>query len=353
MRAGPVRADSGSAPMKEETHMQVDIPEIMQAVEIPRPGPAEVLRVVSRPTPKPAAGEVLVRVVAAGVNKVDTLQRAGGFPPPSGATDIPGVEISGKVVATGGGMTRNRVGDEVCALAAGGGYAEYAVVRDELTLPVPAGVTLVDAAGLPEAYFTLWLHLVENGRMRPGLTVLVHGGTSGIGSAAIQLATAMGGTVWATAGTDEKCRACEELGAVSAINYRKQDFVEAVHAATAGRGVDLLVDIVGGDYVARNYEATAEGGRILQVGFMAGRMANVDLVRLMRRRLSHIGGSLRPQSDDAKAAIARGLHEKVWPLFPERRLRPVTDSTFELRDAAQAHRRLESSDHIGKILLLP
>lgn len=333
--------------------MRASIPDTMKAVEITHPGPADVLRTVRRPTPMPARGEILVRVIAAGVNRVDILQRTGGFPPPPGTTDIPGVELSGEVVAIGQGAIRTRIGDIVCALAAGGGYAEYAVVCDGHALPVPAGVSPVDAAGLPEAYFTLWLHLVENGNMRPGMTVLVHGGGSGIGSAAIQLAKAMGGVVLATAGSEEKCRACLALGADAAFNYRDRDFVEAVHVETAGRGADIVIDIVGGDNVARNYEAAAEGGRILQVGFMADRMASVDLVRLMRKRLAHIGGSLRPQPESAKTAIADALRAQVWPLFEGGRLRPVIDSKFPLSEAAEAHRRLESSVHFGKILLVP
>jgi NADPH2:quinone reductase len=333
--------------------MQATIPDMMQVVEILRPGPAEVLQIGLRPTAKPGRGELLVRVIAAGVNKVDTLQRTGGFPPPAGASDIPGVEISGVVVAVGDGKTHHKIGDVVCALASGGGYAEYAVVRDELSLPIPIGVSPVDAAGLPEAYFTLWLHLVENGQMKSGRTVLVHGGTSGIGSAAIQLATAMGGNVWATAGTDAKCEACVELGAVAAVNYRNVDFVEAIQSATAGRGVDIVLDIVGGDYVPRNYEAAAEGGRIVQVGFMAGRRAEIDLVRLMRKRLTHVGGSLRPQSDVAKASISEALLKHVWPLFSGGGLRTVTDCTFRFHEAEYAHRRMEASTHIGKILLVP
>lgn len=333
--------------------MSASIPDSMLAVEISRPGPPEVLNLVSRPTPQVGERELLVRVAAAGVNKVDTLQRAGGYPSPPGASDLPGVEFSGEVVATGRGVTRFRPGDTVCALVGGGGYAEFALVHETNALPIPAGVSLLDAAGLPEAYFTVWMNLVENGQMREGLTVLVHGGTSGIGTAVIQLASAMGGTVWATAGTPEKCAACESLGATRAINYREEDFVEVIRDETAGRGVDIVVDIVGGDYVARNYEAAADRGRILQVGFMQSRQANIDVLPLIIKRLAHLGASLRPQSTATKAGIARAVEETVWPLFAGGRLRPVTDRRFALRDAAEAHRRLEASAHVGKIILVP
>lgn len=328
------------------------LPGKMTAVRALQPGGPEVLSATSDyEIPEPEAGEILVRVVSAGVNRIDALQRA-GFPLP-GIPDILGVEVAGEVVARGPGAQRFKIGDAVCGLVLGGGYAEYVAIPESNALPPPEGVSLIHAGGLPEVYFTIWMNLMDNGRLTAGETLLVHGGTSGIGSAAIQLARAFGATVIATAGSREKCEACLALGAERAINYRDEDFVEAVRDFTSGRGVDLVLDIVGGDYVMRNYEATAAGGRILQVGFMRNRDARIDIVQLMLKRLAHLGASLRPQSMAFKAAIARQVEARVWPLFASGALRPVVECVLPLTQAQEAHRRLESSTHIGKLLLTP
>ncbi|WP_038359671.1 NAD(P)H-quinone oxidoreductase [Bosea sp. UNC402CLCol] len=327
------------------------VPRTMIAIGMEAPGGPDVLKPQTRPVPQPAAGEILVAVAAAGVNRPDVLQRQGGYNPPPGASDIPGLEIAGTVVALGEGATRFALGDQVCGLVAGGGYAQYAVVHESNALPVPKGLSLIEAGAVPETYFTVWTNVFQRGRLQAGESFLVHGGSSGIGTTAIQLAKAFGATVLATAGSDEKCQACRELGADHAINYRTEDFVAAAKAATAGRGVNLTLDMVGGDYIDRNYEAAADQGRIVQIAFLNGPKATVNFSRLMLKRLTHTGSTLRPRTVAEKAAIAAELQEKVWPLLDAGRCKPLISATFPLAEAAQAHRLMESSAHIGKIVL--
>lgn len=309
---------------------------------------------VERGDPTPGDGEVLIRVAGAGVNRPDILQRRGAYPPPPGASDIPGLEVSGTVAAVGAGVSAWKVGDAVCALVTGGGYATLCVAPAVQCLAVPTGMDLTTAAALPEAFFTVWTNLFERGGLRLGETVLVHGGSGGIGTTAIQLAAARGATVLATAGSDAKCQACEELGAAQAINYRTADFVEAVRELTDGRGVDLILDIVGGSYVARNLESLATGGRLVQIGLMGGESeAVVDFRRVLNRRLTVTGSTLRPRSVEEKGEIASALRREVWPLIDRGLVRPVIYRVFPLDRAADAHRLMESSEHIGKILLTP
>ena len=328
------------------------LPETMTAIAIPTPGGPEALKPETRPLPKPGPTEVLVRVAAAGVNRPDVMQRKGMYPPPPGAPDIPGLEIAGEVVATGETVKRWRVGDRVCALVAGGGYAEYCVADEATALPVPKGLSMIEAAALPETFFTVWHNMMERGGLKAGESVLVHGGSSGIGTTAIMIAKAFGARVIVTAGSPEKCEACRKLGADVAINYKTEDFVAATKAATGGRGAEMVIDIIGGDYVSRNYDAAAVDGRIVQVSVQAGTMAKVDVRWLMVKRLTHTGSTLRPRPVAEKAAIGRGLLEKVWPLIEAGKIKPVIDSTFPLADAAKAHARMESSLHIGKIMLV-
>lgn len=327
------------------------LPETMTAIGFDAPGGPEVLHAQTRPVPKPGAGEVLVAVAAAGINRPDVLQRQGGYAPPPGASDIPGLEIAGTVAAVGDGVTRFAVGLSVCGLVAGGGYAQYATVHESNALPIPPGLTAIEAAGVPETYFTVWSNVFMRGALRAGETFMVHGGTSGIGTTAIQLAKAFGATVIATAGSAQKCQACRDLGADHAINYREEDFVAVVKEITGRRGVDLTLDMVGGDYIARNYECAAESGRIVQIAFLNGPKAEVDFRRLMMKRLSHTGSTLRPRSISEKAAIAAALEEKVWPLIAAGRCKPVMFKTFPLAQAAEAHALMESNAHIGKIVL--
>ncbi|UZF90216.1 NAD(P)H-quinone oxidoreductase [Bosea sp. NBC_00550] len=327
------------------------LPETMTAIGIAQPGGPEVLRPESRPVPKPGPGQILVALAAAGVNRPDVLQRQGGYSPPPGASDIPGLEIAGTVVARGEGAERFAIGQQVCGLVAGGGYAQYAVVHESNALPVPDGLSLIEAGAIPETFFTVWTNVFQRGRLQAGESFLVHGGSSGIGTTAIQLAKAFGATVLATAGSEDKCRACRELGADHAINYRTEDFVVAVKAATEGRGVDLILDMVGGDYIDRNYEAAADQGRIVQIAFLNGPKATANFSRLMLKRLTHTGSTLRPRTIAEKAAIAAELQEKVWPLLEAGRCKPLINATFPLAEAAQAHRLMESSAHIGKIVL--
>ncbi len=328
------------------------LPETMTAIAIPKPGGPEALVPEKRPLPKPGPAEVLVRVAAAGVNRPDVMQRMGMYPPPPGAPDIPGLEIAGEVVALGDKVTKLRAGDKVCALVPGGGYAEYCVADEAIALPVPKGLSMIEAAALPETFFTVWHNMMERGALKADETVLIHGGTSGIGTTAIMIAKAFGAKVIATAGSAEKCAACRKLGADVAIDYKKEDFVAATKAATGGRGADLIIDIVGGDYVSRNYDAAAIEGRIVQVSVQQGPKANVDVRLLMLKRLTHTGSTLRPRPVPEKAAIARGLLAKVWPLIEAGKIKPVIDSTFPLADAPKAHARMESSAHIGKIVLV-
>ena len=324
----------------------------MMCIEISTFGGPEVLRTVERPDPVPGRGEVLIRVAAAGVNRPDVMQRRGVYPPPPGASDIPGLEVSGTVAAVGDGVTRWSPGSQVCALVAGGGYATHCVAPEAQCLPVPAHVDLVAAAAIPETFFTVWSNVFDRGRLRAGEQALFHGGSSGIGTTAIQLAAARGARVFATAGTDEKCRACETLGAVRAINYRTAGFVEAIHALTDGRGVDLILDIVGGSYTARNLAALAMGGRLVQIGLMDGEpTASVDLRRVLGRRLTITGSTLRPRTIEEKGQIAEALSAEVWPLIEAGAVRPVIHRTFRLTEAAAAHALMESGAHIGKIVL--
>ena len=323
----------------------------MQVIEISTPGPPSVLRLTERAEPRPGAGEVLIRVEAAGVNRPDLAQRLGKYPPPPGASDIPGLEVAGTIAQVGPDVSDWHAGDRVCALVAGGGYASVCVAPSAQCLPVPAGLSSVEAAALPETFFTVWTNVFERGALRRGETFLVHGGSSGIGTAAIQLAAAFGATVFATAGTAAKCAACERLGAHRAINYREEDFVAVVADETSGRGVDLILDMVGGDYVGRNLEALAMNGRLVQIAFLQGAVVNVNLAPLMRKRLLFTGSTLRPRTVEEKGAIAGALRSHVWPLVESGAVRPVIHRTFPLAEAAAAHAELERGDHVGKIVL--
>ena len=323
----------------------------MTVIEIQRPGQPEVLRPAERPDPVPGAGEVLIKVEAAGINRPDVMQRRGRYPPPPGASDIPGLEVAGTIAALGSGVAGWREGDRVCALLAGGGYATLAVAPALQCLPVPASLNFTEAAAVPETFFTVWTNVFERGRLKSGETALFHGGSSGIGTTAIQLATARGARVFATAGSDDKCRACEKLGAERCINYRHDDFAEEIAKLTDGRGVDVILDIVGGEYVARNLASLATDGRLVQIGLMSGEAAPVDFRRILGRRLTITGSTLRPRTPLEKGAIAAALREEVWPLLDSGRVKPVIYRTFPLRDAAAAHRLMESSEHIGKIVL--
>ena len=322
----------------------------MTAIEIAQPGPPDVLRAVERDRPEPGDGDVLVKVHGAGVNRPDIMQRLGKYPPPPGASDIPGLEISGEIVQTRG-LGRWSVGDRVCALVAGGGYAEYCVAPAVQCLPIPSGLDEVAAAAVPETFFTVWTNVFQRGRLQRGETLLVHGGTSGIGTTAIQLARAFGATVIATAGSDEKCEACVRLGAAVAVNYRTSDFVARVREATGGRGVDIILDIVGGDYVPRNIECLAVDGRLVQIGLIAGARTQLDLRAVLQKRLTLTGSTLRARSVEAKGELARELEAQVWPLLAAGTVRPIVHATFPLREAADAHRLLESGRVIGKIVL--
>ena len=326
-------------------------PAAMNAVEIARPGGPDVLTPARRATPRPGPGEILVEVAAAGVNRPDVMQRQGRYPPPPGASDLPGLEVAGRVAACGPGVAEWAPGDAVCALTPGGGYAEYCIAPAVQALPVPAGLDLVGAAVLPEAMFTVWPNLFDRARLRAGETLLVHGGSSGIGTAAIQLGRAFGARVFATAGSAEKCRACEALGAERAVDYRKEDFVAAVRDATGGRGADVVLDIVAGDYAPRNLEVLAEDGRLAVIAVMGGARAEIDFSRILVRRLTVTGSTLRPRPVETKAGFAAALRARVWPLIEAGRVKPVIDSVFPLAEAAAAHRLMESSRHIGKIAL--
>jgi len=340
----------------------MSLPQEMTVVEITSPGGPEVLKPARRPMPRPGAGEVLVRVAAAGVNRPDVMQRQGRYPPPAGASDLPGLEISGEVVALGptvagaaadGGPTAAGVsiGDHVTALLPGGGYAEYALAAAPLCLPVPAGINLVEAAAIPETFFTVWTNLFDRGRCKAGDNVLIHGGTSGIGTTAIQLAAAWGAQVFATAGSDEKARACERLGAVRGINYRTEDFVTVVRAATGDRGVDVTLDMVAGSYVPRNLELAALECRVVVISLLGGSRAEVNMGLVLTKRLTLTGSTLRARTVAQKAEVAAAVHRHVWPLLSSGRVRPVIHATFPLSEASEAHRMMETSNHIGKIVL--
>ena len=325
-----------------------DVPETMQVVEISGPGGPEVLVPAQRPVPTPSQGEILISVEYAGVNRPDVLQRAGSYNPPSGASDLPGLEAAGRVAAVGAGVTEWAEGDAVCALLPGGGYAQYVTTPAALALPVPDGMDARAAACLPETFFTVWGNVFRRGGLKAGERFLVHGGSSGIGTTAIQLARHFGARVFATAGSDAKCAACRDLGAEVAINYRDEDFVSVL--GTEG-GAHLILDMVGGDYIKRNLKALADDGRLVQIGFLQSPVAEINFAQIMVRRLTLTGSTLRPQSDAAKAEIADELEEKVWPVLAAGQIAPVIDSTFPLADAAKAHALMESSTHIGKIVL--
>ena len=331
--------------------MTQPVPASMKAIEIVEPGGPEMLRPCTRPVPEPAEGEVLVKVAAAGVNFPDVAQRRGSYPPPPGASDLPGLELSGEVAALGPGVSGPAPGDAVCALASGGGYAEYCAVPVPQCLPVPDGLDMVEAAALPETFFTVWTNLFDGGRLKAGETVLIHGGSGGIGTAAIQIARAFGARVFATARTAEKCAFCEKLGAERAINYAEEDFVAVVRELTEKRGVELILDMVGGDYLARNIRALAVEGRLVQIAVLEGAEATIPLGLLMVKRLILTGSTLRPRTVARKGAIADALRENVWPLLAAGRVRPVIHTTFALDEAARAHALMESSAHIGKIVL--
>jgi len=327
------------------------LPREMTAIEIAAPGGPEQLKPTKRPVPVPGSDDVLIRVAAAGVNRPDIMQRQGRYPPPPGASDLPGLEVAGEVAAVGANVSSFNVGDKVTALLAGGGYAEYAVASAALCLTVPAGLSMVEAAAIPETFFTVWTNLFERGRCKAGDTVLIHGGTSGIGTTAIQLATALGARVFATAGSDDKARACERLGALRGINYKTEDFVEVLREATEGRGVDVILDIVGGSYLAHNLEIAAVEGRLCIISLLGGARAELNLGVMLSKRLTVTASTLRARTVPEKAAVADAVHCHVWPLLIDGRVRPVIYKTFPLADASAAHALMETSNHIGKIVL--
>jgi len=329
------------------------LPVTMTAIIIPAPGGPDVLVPEQRPIPMPGDGEILISVKAAGVNRPDVSQRQGKYPPPAGAPqDIPGLEIAGVVVACGAGTTRYKPGDAVCALVPGGGYARFCLAHESNALPIPAGLDMIEAAAVPETFFTVWTNVFQRGHLAAGETLLVHGGSSGIGTTAIMLGKAFGATVIVTAGSPQKCDACLSLGADHAIDYRKQDFVAEVTRLTGGRGADVILDMVGGTYVQRNYEVAAVEGRIVQIAFMEGyKIASLDLRALSAKRLTHTGSTLRPRTPAQKALIAQELEAKVWPLLAQGQCKPVIHATFPLEQAAAAHALMETSSHIGKIVL--
>lgn len=322
----------------------------MKAIAVENPGKDYRLVVADIPTPKPKAGEVLIKVSAAGLNHADMTQGEGRYPPPPGAPDTLGMEVSGEIAEVGPGVTQYETGDKVCALLGGGGYAEYALASEKCLLPVPKGVSLVNAAALPEVHFTVWTNLMDSARLKPGETVLIHGGTSGIGTAAIQLCVARGHKVFSTAATKEKCAAIEKLGG-HAINYKEEDFVDAVKKATGEKGVNVVLDMVGGDYVQRNMSAAAIWGRIVNIAYIGGMQASVNFAPMLMKRLSLLATTLRARSNDEKGAIRDALLKEVWPLIDAGKIKPIVDSTFALAEAQKAHDRMRSSGHIGKILL--
>jgi putative PIG3 family NAD(P)H quinone oxidoreductase len=326
----------------------MSLPESMRAVEITKAGAPEVLKPTTRPVPEPGHGEILIKLAYAGVNRPDALQRAGMYAPPPTASDLPGLEGSGTVAAVGPGVSEWSVGDEVCALLPGGGYAEYVTTPAAHALPIPKGMGLKEAACLPETYYTVWSNVFMRGGLKAGERFLVHGGSSGIGTTAIQLASTLGARVFTTAGSEDKCKVCTDLGAEVAINYKDADFVEVM---TEAGGADLILDMVGGSYIARNIKALADDGRMVHIAFLTGPKAEINFAQIMARRLTITGSTLRPQSDAAKAAIAAELREHVWPLLDAGRVKPIMDSTYPLDEAAKAHAHMESSTHIGKIVL--
>lgn len=324
---------------------------MMKAVVAPEPGGPEAMILVERPVPTPEAHDVLIAVEAAGVNRPDVMQRRGLYPPPPGASDILGLEVCGVVTAVGPDVVRWSIGDRVMALVSGGGYAEFALAHEDLALAAPSSLSSIECAAIPETFFTVWTNVFDRGRLAPGETLLIHGGSSGIGTTAIQMAKAFGATVIVTVGSDAKAAACLELGADHAINYRTQDFVAQVRDLTGGSGADVILDMVGGEYVARNYRAAAMDGRIVQIASLAGRAGEADMGLMVHKRLTHTGSSLRPQSIASKARIADALRQHVLPLLDSGRIRPVIDATFPLAQVSDAHARIEAGDHIGKIVL--
>jgi NADPH2:quinone reductase len=328
------------------------VADTMTAIEITSPGGPEVLKPGTRPMPEPKAGEVLIEVAAAGINRPDVFQRKGHYDPPPGAPDTPGLEVAGRIVKVASDVTAFKVGDEVCALVAGGGYAEFCTAPALQCLPVPAGLSMIEAAALPETFFTVWSNVFDRGGLQAGESLLVHGGSSGIGTTAIQLGRAFGARVFTTAGSAEKCEACTKLGAERAINYRDEDFVEVVKTATEGRGVDVVLDMVGGDYIPRSIAAMAADGRHVSIAFLRGSKTTIDFNAVMRRRLTLTGSTLRPRPISDKAAIAEKLKAQVWPKIADGTIRPLVYKTFPLADAAAAHALMESSEHIGKIVLV-
>jgi NADPH2:quinone reductase len=330
--------------------MNPPLPASMQAIEIAQPGGPEVLRACQRPVPEPGPGEVLIQVAAAGINRPDAMQRRGLYPPPSGASDIPGLEVAGHIVAAGEGVSPARVGEAVCALVTGGGYAGYCLAAAELCLPVPEGWTLAEAAALPETLFTVWANVFNQAGLKPGERLLVHGGSGGIGSMAIQLGRAFGAEVYATAGSPEKCAFCEQLGA-RAIDYRQDDFAERIRDFTGGRGVDVVLDIVGAPYLQRNLDSLAPGGRLALIAVQGGHRAEISLLPVLLKRLTLAGSTLRPRPPAEKAALAAELRSQVWPLLDAGKIKPVIHARFPLAEAKQAHALLESSQHIGKLVL--
>ena len=329
----------------------MSLPLDMNVIEIAAPGGPEQLKPGVRPVPRPGDEEVLVRVAAAGVNRPDVMQRQGRYPPPPGASDLPGLEIAGEIVALGSNVSGWSIGDRVTALLPGGGYAAYAVAAAPLCLPVPGGISMIEAAAIPETFFTVWTNLFDRGRCQAGDTVLIHGGTSGIGTTAIQLAAAWGARVFATAGSDDKARACERLGAVRGINYRTQDFVEVMRAETGGKGVDVILDMVSGSYVARNLEIACLEGRIVVISLLGGSRAEINMSMILTKRLTLTGSTLRTRTVAQKAAVADAVRKNVWPLLAAGRVRPIIHATFPLAEASEAHRLMETSNHIGKIVL--
>jgi len=328
------------------------VPSQMTVVAISKPGGPEVLLPETRAVPRPGPGEILIKVAAAGVNRPDVAQRSGSYPPPPGASDLPGLEVAGEVVALGEGTSKHRLGDKVMSLVAGGGYAQYCIAQDAQAMTVPSSLTMLEAGATPETLMTVWHNVFERGALQAGETILIHGGSSGIGTMAIQLAKAFGARVIVTVGSKEKADACIKLGADHAINYKSEDFVAAAKAMTSGTGPNVILDMVGGDYVERNYEAAATDGRIVQSALLGGPKATANFARLMMKRLHHTGSTLRPRSNADKAAMVNAIEARVMPLLREGRIKPVMDSTFPLERAADAHRRMESSEHIGKIVLV-
>ena len=333
------------------TDTDTNIPATMQAIHIETPGAPEVLEIQSIETPHPGEGQVLIRVAAAGVNRPDVVQRLGLYPPPPGAPDTLGLEIAGTVVALGDKVSTATIGDKVAALVGGGGYAEYCVADAPLLLPIPEGFSFIEAAALPETFFTVWTNVFDRGGLKAGESLLIHGGSSGIGTTAIQIAKQRGATVFATAGSSEKCLSCEELGAKRSINYKEEDFVDIIHQETGGKGVDVILDMVGGDYIERNIAALAPGGRLVNIAFLGGSKAEVNFLPVMLKRLTLTGSTLRPRSVAEKAEIAESLKREVWPLLNSGTIKPVVDSTFPLAQARAAHELMEASTHIGKIIL--